>query len=155
MDLLDARPRAKLDGRSMMPLVRGEQRHLDSEFYITEATWMRKHGWRTPEWKLIVALEPDFHAKPPVELYNLANDPDELVNLADQEPGVVKMLKARMEAWIAKREAEEGIPNPMVSQECWHGYDHIGPVFKSSQQAYDTFHIGDPEAARKLQAKKH
>ena len=63
------------DGESLMPMVRGEVASHASEFYITECTWMRKHGWRTPEWKLIEALEPDFHFKPPVELYNLAEDP--------------------------------------------------------------------------------
>ena len=47
---------------------------------------MRKHGWRTPEWKLIHALEPDFHFKPEVELYNLVQDPEENTNLAEQEP---------------------------------------------------------------------
>ena len=65
------------DGRSLMPMVRGEVASHESEFYITECTWMRKHGWRTPQWKLIEALEPDFHFKPAVELYNLVEDPDE------------------------------------------------------------------------------
>ena len=50
----------RFDGRSLMPLVRGEVASYESEFYLTECTWMRKHGWRTPEWKLIIALEPDF-----------------------------------------------------------------------------------------------
>src|SRR5690606_33728634 len=71
------------DGRSLMQLVRGETPSFESEIYITECTWMRKHGWRTPEWKLIIALEPDFHFKPEVELYNLIADPGETNNLAE------------------------------------------------------------------------
>ena len=63
-------------------MIRGEVPTFESEIYITECTWMRKHGWRTPEWKLIEALEPDFHFKPPVELYNLIEDPEE-----NGEPG--------------------------------------------------------------------
>ena len=139
------------DGRSLMPMVRGEVASHESEFYITECTWMRKHGWRTPQWKLIIALEPDFHFKPEVELYNLVEDPGENTNLAEAEPGVVEFLKGRMDAWIAKRETETGLPNPIHNQGDWHGKEGIG-AFTSSQQAYDTLHIGDPTQAAKLQA---
>jgi arylsulfatase A-like enzyme len=112
---------------------------------------MRKHGWRTPEWKLIVALEPDFHFKPPVELYNLAQDPAEYHNLAESEPGMVTLLQARMEAWIGRREQETGLPNPIYTQGDWHGKPGVG-AFTSSQQAYDMLYIGDPATARRLQA---
>jgi arylsulfatase A-like enzyme len=141
----------QFEGKSLMPMVRGEVASYDSEFYITECTWMRKHGWRTPEWKLIVALEPDFHFKPPVELYNLVQDPEENVNLAESEPEVVALLRHRMEQWIAKREKETGFENPMLTQGDWHGHTGVGP-FTSSQQAYDTLHIGDPNQAARLQA---
>ena len=141
----------QFDGRSLLPLMRGEVASHEDEYYITECTWMRKHGWRTPQWKLIVALEPDFHFKPPVELYNLIQDPHENNNLAEKEPEVVAMLKRRMEAWIARREAETGLINPMLTQGDWHGHEGVGP-FKTSQQAYDTLHLGDPKQAAKLQA---
>jgi arylsulfatase A-like enzyme len=141
------------DGRSLLPMVKGAVASHESEFYITECTWMRKHGWRTPQWKLILALEPDMHFKPAAELYNLVEDPGELVNLAEAEPEVVEFLRARMNAWIAKREKETGLPNPIHTQGDWHGYEGIGP-FKTSQQAYDTLHIGDPAQAAKLQAEE-
>ncbi|NLC56603.1 MAG: sulfatase-like hydrolase/transferase [Armatimonadetes bacterium] len=141
----------RFDGRSLMGMVRGEVASHESEFYITECTWMRKHGWRTPEWKLIVALEPDFHFKPPVELYNLVTDPGENVNLAEQLPDVVDYLRGRMEAFIAKRERETGLPNPMYHQGDWHGLEGVG-AFKSSQQAYDSLYIGGVAQAVKLQA---
>ncbi len=151
MELMDLDPGLKFDGQSVMQMVRAEKENLDTEFYITECTWMRKHGWRTPEWKLIVALEPDFHFKPPVELYNLLADPDENNNVAEQEPEVVAFLRQRMDAFIAKREKEEGRTNPMLTQGPWHGKMEI-EAFESSQQAYDTLHIGDPKQAQKLQA---
>jgi arylsulfatase A-like enzyme len=139
------------NGQSLLPMAAGEVPSHASEFYITECTWMRKHGWRTPEWKLIVALEPDMHFKPPVELYNLVQDPQENNNLAEKEPELVALLRGRMEAFIAKRTAETGRPNPILNQGDWHGYEGIG-AFTSSQQAYDTLHIGDPAQAAKLQS---
>ncbi|HVU10856.1 MAG TPA: sulfatase [Phototrophicaceae bacterium] len=146
----------RFDGKSLLPLIRGEVASYDSEFYITECTWMRKHGWRTPEWKVMFALEPDWHWKPPIELYNLVQDPEENHNLADERPDVVKLLGDQMKAWIARREKETGLKNPMLTQPNWHGEKSrkkgIGRAFKSSQQAYDTFHIGDPNQAAKLQA---
>ena len=138
------------DGRDMTKAITGEGVREEPEFYITEATWMRKHGWRTPEWKLMVALEPDFHFKPPVELYNLIDDPGELHNVADENPDVVEFLKARMEAHIKKREAEVGHPDPIYTNLDWSGF---GRPFESSQEAYDNLHIGDPAAAQKLQDK--
>jgi arylsulfatase A-like enzyme len=153
LDLLEVETENRFDGRSVLPLVRGERTSNWSDFYITECTWMRKHGWRTPEWKLMVALEPDFHFKPEVELYNLIQDPNEDHNLAEQEPGIVAALRERTEAWIAKREAETGAPAPIYTNLQWHGSkEHEGP-FTSSQQAYDTLHIGDPGAAARLQAR--
>jgi arylsulfatase A-like enzyme len=144
--------RFTFEGRNLLPLMRGEVPSYESEFYITECTWMRKHGWRTPQWKLIRALEPDFHFKPEVELYNLVDDPEENNNLAEREPRMVEALTERMNAWIERREGETGLSNPMQHQGDWHGHDGVGP-FQSSQQAYDTLHIGDPAQAARLQAK--
>ncbi|MFN3651723.1 MAG: sulfatase [Armatimonadota bacterium] len=153
LELLELEAPDRFDGRSLLPLVSGERASNWSDFYLTECTWMRKHGWRAPEWKLIQALEPDFHFKPEVELYNLVRDPGENRNLAEAEPGIVDALRARMEAWIARREAETGLRNPIYTNLNWHGSTtHRGP-FTSSQQAYDTLHLGDPGAAARLQAK--
>ena len=149
---VDKDTRKQFDGKDLMRLVFGKDTSFDSEFYITECTWMRKHGWRTPQWKLIVSLEPDFHFMEDVQLFNLIKDPDELKNVAKQNPDVVATLRGRMDAFIAKREKERGIVNPMLTQGDWHGHKDVG-AFKTSQQAYDTLHIGDPKAAAKLQAK--
>ncbi len=50
------------------------------------------------------------------------------------------------EAWIAQREAETGLPDPIYDQGDWHGHTGVGS-FTSSQQAYDVLHIGDPNQA--------
>ncbi|AEE96410.1 sulfatase [Mahella australiensis] len=150
LELMGIDTQIKFNGSSLAPLMRNELREPEPEFYITECTWMRKHGWRTPEWKFIHALEPDFHFKPEIELYNLIKDPGENHNIAEEEPEVVSLLENRMQAFIKKRESEIGRSNPMYTNLDWHGLG-CGP-FKTSQQAYDMLHIGSPEAAQKIQA---
>lgn len=152
LDILGIKTKLKFDGRSLAPLWKGGEREAEPEMYITEATWMRKHGWRTPEWKLIVALEPDFHYKPQVELYNLIKDPLELENVAAKEPGVVKMLTRRMEKHIAARKKHYKRENPMDEAAAY--WNDLGRPFASSDEAYNTMHIGDPAAAQKLQESK-
>ncbi|HTL51306.1 MAG TPA: sulfatase [Planctomycetota bacterium] len=153
LDLLGIKSKETFEGRTLTPLFKGKSIAPQSESYITECTWMRKHGWRTPEWKLIHALEPDFHFKPEIELYNLVKDPLELNNLAKAEPAVVQHLEARMQTWIAQREKATSRINPMYTNLNWHGIDRVGGPFTSSQQAYDTLHIGSPKGAQKLQSK--
>ena len=152
LDLMGIKTKIKFDGRNLMKRVRGEGLAQESEMYITECTWMRKHGWRTPQWKLMVALEPDFHYKPEIELYDLIKDPQELHNVAAENPETVAYLRDRMLAHIARRTAATGRENPMDTNLDWHGMG-CGP-FKTSDQAYNTMHIGDPAAARRLQAGK-
>ena len=84
--------------------------HLDAQARLAHAAVEAIH-----------ALEPDFHFKPEVELYNLIADPQENRNLAKAEPGVVKMLEERMQAHIARREKETGRTNPIYTNLNWHG----------------------------------
>lgn len=152
LDIMGIETDIKFDGRSLLPLASGDPLPKQDEFYITECTWMRKHGWRTPKYKFMKALEPDFHFKPEIELYDLEEDPGEYVNIAEIRIDIVKLLNGRMEAFIARRKSEVGRENPIESNVTWHGLD-IGRGFNSSQEAYDTLHIGSPGAAQKLQQK--
>jgi len=152
LELLGIKTRLKFDGRSLSAFWTGAQRTAEPEFYLTEATWMRKHGWRTPEWKLIVALEPDLHFKPEIELYNLIKDPLELDNVAEQNPEVVAMLQTRMNAHIAARKKAWRTKNPVdIAATKWNGR---GRPYESSEEAYEGMFIGNPAAAAKLQAQK-
>ena len=141
------------DGRDLTPLLSGGTIVPETEYYITEATWQRKHGWRTPRYKYFTSLEPDFHYKPKVELYDLQEDPGEHVNIAELRPEIVAELDAKMMAHIAAREKATGRKAPIYACEgTWHG---MGRTFTSSDDAYNSQHIGDPEAARKLQDRKN
>ena len=148
LELLGASADLQLDGLSLVESMGNGTAVSRRGLYITEATWMRKHGWRTREWKLIRALEPDFHFKPEVELYNLVEDPGEDVNLASAQPDVVRLLGGYLDNWVARRERECGVRNPLFTQTQWHGCLGVDGPFTSSQQAYDTLYIGPVEAGK-------
>ena len=139
----------RFDGRSLVGMVRGAVASHAAEICMSECTWMRERGWRTPQWKLIRALEPDFHSKPPVELYYLIEGPLATSDIAADKPEVVHMLSRRIDRRIAVREDESGLPNPIICQGDWHGHEGIGS-FKSSQHAYDALYIGDSAAAKRI-----
>ena len=150
-ELMELEPGIAFDGSSLLPLTTGGDRISEPELYITECTWQRKHGWRTPEWKLIVALEPDVHYNEPKELYNLIKDPGETCNVIKQNPEIAKALEKRMLNHIKKREKKVKRTAPIHTNLNWSGH---GKPFESSDEAYNTLYIGDPMAARKLQARK-
>ena len=152
LDILDIETNTQYDGKNLMIHLNSHDDELEQEFYITECTWMRKHGWRTPEWKLIIALEPDFHFKPEVELYNLVADPNELNNLVELRPDMVKKLKNKMEDWLVLRKKKTGMDTPIFDQGDWHGFEGVGS-FESSEQAYESLYLGDASMAKRLQEK--
>jgi arylsulfatase A-like enzyme len=114
--------REGMPGRSLVASLQGSgvrgqgSAGTRDSLYLTECTWMRKRGWRTPRWKLIRALEADIYGKPPVELYDLEADPGEQTNVAEAQPKVVAALTAEMEAWMVRRMQETGLPDPLIEQ---------------------------------------
>lgn len=103
-------------GSSLLPLLQGGSNRKREGIYLTECTWMRKRGWRTGEWKLIEAMEPDFYRMPPLELYHLKTDPGEKRNLAKERPEVVEALREARDEHITRRLAETGLPDPLIEQ---------------------------------------
>ncbi len=152
LDLLDIETNIEFDGKKLTEQMLYNEKYKTEEFYITECTWMRKHGWRTPEWKLIIALEPDFHFKPEIELYNLIDDPNEIINLAELRPDKVRELTEKMNLWLEKRKKETGMETPIHDQGDWHGHEGIGS-FKTSEQAYNTLRLLDATTAKRISEK--
>jgi arylsulfatase A-like enzyme len=108
-----------MEGQSLWGQLTGARtrRVARDQLYLTECTWMRKRAWRTREWKLIEALEPDIHDLPPVELYNLQQDPREQENVARRHPDVVQSLQQRLQRHAARRLRATGLPDPVQTQE--------------------------------------
>ncbi|MDQ6782879.1 MAG: sulfatase-like hydrolase/transferase [Actinomycetota bacterium] len=96
-------PVAGLDGRSLLPLMRGEAVEHRSEIVLSECTWQAKRGIRTPEWKFIRCYDPGIYPRDCDELYDVRSDPDEQHNVAAERSDVVARMDALLDRWLAEQ----------------------------------------------------
>jgi arylsulfatase A-like enzyme len=90
-----AEPPADLDGTSIWPLLTGPS--APSQWHDRRFYWRQSdlQAVREGDWKLI-APSPDLEG---LELYNLAEDPHETNDLADQRSDKREALRQQLEAW--------------------------------------------------------
>lgn len=88
-DEYEGRPTLPLEGSSMLPIFRGEQR-AEPEFFISGHT-ERFRMYRRGDWKIVRQNAEDW------ELYHMAEDPTELNDLAAEKPEKVAELAAAYE----------------------------------------------------------
>lgn len=81
------------DGKSLMPLLRGETRTHHENLYWSTAGEQGQWAIRSGDWKLVGTRDQR-------ELFNLATDPAEAKNLATQQPAKVKALTTLHDTWL-------------------------------------------------------
>jgi len=89
---------------------------------------------RTDKYKFILSRKQDYQRRPLRELYDLEADPEELNNIAEDYPEVVKELEEILEGWIREMMRKNGwkedplIANGLTMAADWeewvnkHGY---------------------------------
>jgi arylsulfatase A-like enzyme/Flp pilus assembly protein TadD len=98
LELLEVEPPAGIQGRSLLPLVRGERLNL---LALSESWYPRFHyGWS----ELVAVQDERFKLirAPRRELYDLQHDPRETNDLAAAEPARVETLARALEAMLAE-----------------------------------------------------
>ncbi|HIE50839.1 MAG TPA: hypothetical protein EYP85_03690 [Armatimonadetes bacterium] len=113
LDLLGVEPQGKLDGRSLLPLARGEVSPPAS--MVAEETGERcllREGWKYI-WHYpgeVTAFEWPYCGRD--ELYHYAADPMEVVNLIEDEPERAAEMRAELEEWVRTQLAGREDPLP-------------------------------------------
>jgi arylsulfatase A-like enzyme len=109
-ELLDLEMPEWADGRSLVPIIFGQQTDFCEEAYAATSPcgWQaldndQRMIWciRRPPWKLIRYSSPQTADKH--ELFNLRDDPGERHNLIDSHPDVGLPLQRKLNAWIARK----------------------------------------------------
>ncbi|MDP8218147.1 MAG: sulfatase-like hydrolase/transferase [Candidatus Theseobacter exili] len=105
LDLLHIKKNREIQGKSLIKLIVKKIRSLnliaygESLYAHLRYNWSPLHSLRTEEWKYIKSPQP--------ELYNIREDPLELVNLAEDKPGILKKMDRALEKFLKKTSAPE------------------------------------------------
>ncbi|MGH9510126.1 MAG: tetratricopeptide repeat protein, partial [Terriglobales bacterium] len=103
LDALRVPAPAQVQGRNLMPLLKGkgeeDESHLYAESYLPRLhfNWSELRGIQAGSYRLIDGPKP--------ELYDLSRDPGELQNLIEQKPAVATELRAQLANVIQKYSA--------------------------------------------------
>ena len=96
-------------GKANEPLREAVVHHsVSGRFSIRQGPWKLEFcpgsgGWTSPKDK-----EAKKKGLPPIQLYNLAEDPDESENLQKQHPEIVERLTALLESYVSKGRSTPG-----------------------------------------------
>jgi arylsulfatase A-like enzyme len=110
-DMSDRVDMADLDGKSMVPLIKGETLDHRNFVVLSECTWQAKRAVRNHDWKYIRCWDAGIYPRDCAELYHLPSDPTEQRNLAQDRPDVVAQMDAVLQKWLDDR--VDGDADPM------------------------------------------
>jgi arylsulfatase A-like enzyme len=107
-------PNQHVDGLDLSQLVQGQPASLEREAIFWHFPHYNEHPSSVPSsvirkgaWKLIETFDPAGY-----ELYNLAEDLGETINLAETQPAKLSELREELDAWRSEVKAELMQPNP-------------------------------------------
>jgi len=118
LDILDIEKPKKWLGKSLLPLIKGDERRTNNAVIseVSCSKGKRKISYRMKKWKLIWDEERDFY-----ELYDLEKDNKEIKNIAEEKPDIVKYLSSKIKEHVSmenktRKQAEERRITGMVEK---------------------------------------
>jgi arylsulfatase len=106
--------RGDRDGRSLKAELAGDSSGGRDHLFFSENTYQKQRALLSWPWKYM-RMEADYDSVPPRSLYNLAEDPWEMTNLSDKEPGAVERMDGVIDEYVSR--TTRGRPDPIKVQE--------------------------------------
>jgi arylsulfatase A-like enzyme len=135
LDLLNVTQPVAFEGRSLLPLIRGEA--TVEPVPVISTLGRNIHSIRTPRWHYLYNPHLGFSYRSypiePEELYDVVRDPKETRNLVGERPDVAAALRERLESWI---ESHEPAPAPQISDEAREELRALGYVVDEPESSH-------------------
>lgn len=96
---------------------------IDGDFTIRKGQWKLLLSPGSGGWSFPTNNHADIASFPPVQLYDLTNDPSETENLWQEHPAVVEELKALLISYIRNGRSRPGAPQQNDGPEHWRQLD--------------------------------
>ncbi len=122
---------AKWQGRSLRPLVEDASAPWRDHVVLEHGLYTAQRAIRTDQWKLIRTFHPGMWSGmvPSVQLFDMAADPAEQVNLAPTHPKLAEDLLERMAGWVDEYRGGTDDPLRDVTENGPAGYRAFGEDF--------------------------
>ncbi len=89
-----------MDGHSLWPTIKGKAHGTHETIYLSECAWQATRGIRTEQYKFIRTYDSGLFSRPLHELYDLVDDPEERLNLAEAMPELVEKFQKQLDEWL-------------------------------------------------------
>ena len=121
LGLLNVSTDEELDGVSLAPVLSSQRAELERQWVYTESGNAEKYqrSIRNENYKLILVPDPreqQMLRGAQLELYHVAEDPGETVNVADSSPEIRDALFHQLRAWMRDLPPEESPSQPLSTE---------------------------------------
>ncbi len=99
LEIADIERPAAMQGRSIVPVLRGEAEAHRSFAVVNQGLWQAKRAIISAKWKYTRCMDHGFWPCPSEELYDLELDPWELCEVSRDFSGVLDELAIRLRRW--------------------------------------------------------
>ncbi|MCR8633188.1 sulfatase [Paenibacillus radicis (ex Xue et al. 2023)] len=107
-DLLRLEVPSGWDGTSFLPALKGEHWQGRDYLVMDHGLYTCQRAVRDAKWYYIRTYHPGLYRFDVVTLYDMENDPNQLINVADIHPDVVKEMDHRLTEWTQQNLAQPG-----------------------------------------------